>query len=99
MQGKAHQNTQIQILKDLEPDVLLSLYSGVMLAKNFADVHDAAEKLLGRPLLSHQFSEKTLWIEIRKNIIAKCLLAHYDIDPGSQEFYDKVNEVLKEHRF
>lgn len=100
MTGNGLINSQIQTVKllDFEPDVLLSLYSGTLLCKNFSDVHEAAEKLLDRPVLTHEFADPIIWRQIRKTIIAKCLIKNTDLDPVSQEFYQKVESVLAKHR-
>ena len=47
--------------------VLVSAYTGVLLTKNFADVHKFCEELLGRPIYTHEFAR----IETQKEIQEK----------------------------
>lgn len=41
--------------------VLVSAYTGYLLTKDFSDVHEFCEKVLGRPIFTHEFGiEETL---------------------------------------
>lgn len=46
--------------------VVISAYTGVMLTKDFADVHKFCEELLGRPILSHEFAYQKLHDEVSR---------------------------------
>lgn len=46
--------------------VLISAYTGYLLAPSFADVHEFCEELLGRPIMTHQFGFKEMQEEIRE---------------------------------
>lgn len=46
--------------------VLLSAYTGYLLTKDFSEVHAFCEKLLDRPIFSHEFGQERLCSEIRK---------------------------------
>lgn len=48
--------------------VLVSAYTGVLLTKSFKDVQDFCEKLLGRPIFTHEFA----FSEVREEIREKC---------------------------
>ena len=46
--------------------VLISAYTGYLLAPSFADVQEFCEELLGRPILTHEFAFKETQEEIRE---------------------------------
>lgn len=48
--------------------VLVSAYTGVLLAKNFADVQMFRERLLERPIFTHEFGDEA----VQKRIREKC---------------------------
>ncbi|MCI5652243.1 MAG: hypothetical protein MR295_08445 [Ruminococcus bromii] len=48
--------------------VIISAYTGFLFAKDFEDVHRFCEKILGRPIYTHEFADPTL----RGKIRAKC---------------------------
>lgn len=48
--------------------VLVSAYTGVLLTKNFADVHKFCEELLGRPIYTHEFASEERQKEIQDKI-------------------------------
>lgn len=48
--------------------VLISAYTGFLLTKNFSDVQEFCEKILGRPIFTHEFSDQ----QVHKEIIQKC---------------------------
>lgn len=48
--------------------ILISAYTGYLLAPNFADVHKFCEELLGRPIMTHQLGFK----ETQEEIQEKC---------------------------
>ena len=48
--------------------VLVSAYTGYMLAPSFADVQEFCEDLLGRPIFTHEFAMD----EVNKEIREKC---------------------------
>lgn len=45
--------------------VLLSAYTGFLLTKDFSDVHEFCEKILNRPIYSHELSIEETIKEIR----------------------------------
>ena len=45
--------------------VLLSAYTGFLLTEDFSDVHKFCEKILNRPIYSHEFSIEETIEEIR----------------------------------
>lgn len=46
--------------------IILSAYTGYLLVDNFDDVHEFIEKLLGRPVWTHQLADPELQKEIRE---------------------------------
>lgn len=46
--------------------ILISAYTGVLLTKSFSDVHGFCEKLLGRPIFTHEFASENLKREIQE---------------------------------
>ena len=49
-----------------EEAVLTSAYTGYLLTKDFSDVHEFCEKVLGRPILTHEFGIEETLKEIRE---------------------------------
>ena len=49
-----------------EEAVILSAYTGYLLLDDFGAVHEFIEKLLGRPVFTHQLADPALAEEIRK---------------------------------
>lgn len=48
-----------------EEGIILSAYTGYLLVDSFDPVHEFVEKLLGRPLWTHEFADKALLKEIQ----------------------------------
>ena len=46
--------------------VILSAYTGYLLVPDFGDVHEFIEKLLGRPVWTHQLADPAIQGEIRE---------------------------------
>ena len=46
--------------------VIISAYTGYLLTDNFSDVHAFCEKLLGRPIFTHEFADSKLQAEIQE---------------------------------
>lgn len=51
-----------------EESILISAYTGYMLTENFSDVHKLCEKVLGRPMFSHEFANEEVCAEIREKL-------------------------------
>lgn len=51
-----------------EEALMLSAYTGVLLVPDFEDVHRYCEELMGFPILTHEFAEERLQIEIREKL-------------------------------
>jgi hypothetical protein len=64
--------------------VLISAYTGYLLAPSFADVHKFCEELLGRPIWTHEFAIESTQAEIK----AKC-------KPMVLELIENIEEELK----
>ncbi len=47
-----------------EAAVVLSAYTGIAMAP-FGDIHEYAERMLGRGLMTHEFASEALWEELR----------------------------------
>ncbi|MBS6715004.1 MAG: hypothetical protein KH231_05975 [Dialister sp.] len=46
--------------------IVLSAYTGILLTKDFSDVHKFCESLLGRPIFSHEFADQGIWDEVHE---------------------------------
>lgn len=46
--------------------VLVSAYTGFLLTNSFSDVHEFCEKLLGRPIFTHEFADQKVQEDIRE---------------------------------
>lgn len=53
------------VLDEISPAVAYSIATGRAFAP-FGDIQEAAEKLLGIPLWTHQFADQNIWDRIRK---------------------------------
>ena len=49
----------------LHEKVILSAYTGILMC-NMSEVHKYIEKLLSRPVWTHELSSKILWEEIKE---------------------------------
>jgi hypothetical protein len=49
-----------------QESILLSAYTGYMLTKDFADVQNFCEELLGRPVFTHEFAFEGTQAQIRE---------------------------------
>ena len=48
--------------------LILSAYTGYLLVPNFADVHEYCERILGRPIFTHEFAVEETQKEIRNKL-------------------------------
>lgn len=46
--------------------VLVSAYTGFLLTKDFSDVHAFCERLLERPIFTHEFASQSVQDEIKE---------------------------------
>lgn len=51
-----------------EEAILISAYTGYFLTKDWSDVHALCEKVLGRPIFSHEFAAEEVHAEIREKL-------------------------------
>lgn len=49
-----------------EEAIIISAYTGYLLTKDFEAVHEFCEKLLKRPIYSHEFADDSLHREIQE---------------------------------
>lgn len=47
--------------------IVVSAYTGVLMC-DFSDLHEYIEKIMGRPVLTHELAEKTIWEEIKEKV-------------------------------
>ena len=45
--------------------VIISAYTGVLMC-NFGDVHEYIEKILNRPIWTHELADENVWNEIKE---------------------------------
>lgn len=48
--------------------LLLSAYTGYLLVPDFSDVHEFCERILGRPIYTHEFVDEKIVEEIREKL-------------------------------
>ena len=56
----------------LHEKVILSAYTGILMC-NMSEVHKYIEKLLSRPVWTHELSSEILWEEIKEKANPDCL--------------------------
>ncbi len=50
----------------MEQAVIISAATGVLVAPTFAPVHEYIERLLGRPVYTHEMASELLWAAIKE---------------------------------
>lgn len=74
-----------------EEAVLVSAYTGVLLTKSFKDVQDFCEKLLGRPVFTHELANEGVLKEIQEKCLPEIVkMIDREVDgPGNErpEYY------------
>lgn len=48
--------------------LLLSAYTGYLLVPDFSDVHEFCERILGRPIYTHEFIDEKIVEEIKEKL-------------------------------
>lgn len=66
--------------------VIASLSSGVLLCE-FGKMHEAAEFLMGHPIWTHHFGDKTLWKEMQRTILEQCPGMPTEVEGVTKENY------------
>ena len=56
-----------------EEAILLSAYTGFLLAPDFSEVHKFCEDTLGRPIWTHEFADRGVQNEIREKLRPKIM--------------------------
>lgn len=58
------------MIKPLEKEqaLLISAYTGFLCVNDFSDVHEYCEKVLSRPIFTHQFADMELMKELREKL-------------------------------
>ena len=56
-----------------EEAILLSAYTGFLLAPDFSEVHKFCEDTLGRPIWTHEFADRDVQNEIREKLRPKII--------------------------
>ena len=72
--------------RDFPTAVIASLSTGVLLCK-FGDMHEAAEYLMGHPIWTHHFADKTLTGEMKRAIAEQCPGMPVKIEGVTKENY------------
>ena len=74
-----------------EEAVLVSAYTGVLLTKSFKDVQDFCEKLLGRPVFTHELANEGVLKEVQEKCLPEIVkMIDHEVDgPGNgrPEYY------------
>ena len=81
--------------RDFSTAVIASLSTGVLLCK-FDEMHEAAEFLMGHPIWTHHFADKTLCAEMRKMISEQCpgMPAELEGGPAWREQLAKIETEI-----
>lgn len=58
-------------VREFPTAVIASLSTGISLCE-FSLMHEAAEFLMGHPIWTHHFADKTLWNEMRAAVAEQC---------------------------
>jgi hypothetical protein len=73
--------------------VIASITTGIMLCQ-FGDMHEAAEFVMGHPIWTHHFADKTLSDEMRKTVLAQVPAMPTKIDGVTPDNYlQKLAEI------
>ena len=67
--------------RDFPTEVIASLSTGVLLCP-FEEMHEAAEFLMGHPIWTHHFADKTLVTEMKRMIAEQCPGMPSELDGG-----------------
>jgi|SRR5208282_1036398 len=79
--------------KEYPTAVIASISSGVMLCK-LSDLHEAAEYLMGHPIWTHHFADKTLAAEMTRTVLEQCPGMPTEIEGVTEDNYlDKLAEI------
>ena len=76
-----------------EEAILLSAYTGYLLAPDFSQVHKFCEDTLGRPIWTHEFADQDVQKEIREKLRPQIMELVQNISalrPVSREQVEKV---------
>lgn len=76
-----------------EEAILLSAYTGFLLAPDFSEVHKFCENTLGRPIWTHEFARPALQNEIQEKLrpqIMELVQSISALRPVSRERVEKV---------
>ena len=77
----------------LEEAILLSAYTGFLLAPDFSEVHKFCEDTLGRPIWTHEFADRCVQKEIQEKLRPQIMELVQNIAalrPVSRELVEKV---------
>ena len=77
----------------LEEAILLSAYTGFLLAPDFSEVHKFCEDTLGRPIWTHEFADRCVQKEIQEKLRPQIIELVQNIAalrPVSREQVEKV---------
>lgn len=55
-----------------EQAAIVGVYSGISCGP-FSDIHELAEKLLNRPILTHEMAYPEIWAELREKVKSQFL--------------------------
>ncbi len=74
--------------------VVASISTGILLCSKFAEMQEAAEYLMGRPIWTHQFADKKLCDEMKQIILEQCPDMPTEIQGVTSDNYlEKLAEI------
>lgn len=86
-----------------EEAILLSAYTGFLLAPDFSEVHKFCEDTLGRPIWTHEFADRCVQKEIQAKLRPQIMELVQNISalrPVSREQVERIRgEWVTKHRY
>jgi hypothetical protein len=52
----------------MNPNAVMTAYTGILFCENFSEFHEFAEKLLDRPIWTHEFASKELSKKLKEKV-------------------------------
>jgi hypothetical protein len=74
--------------------VIASISTGILLCQ-FGDMHEAAEYLMGHPIFTHHFADRTLTEEMKRTIVEQCPGMPTEIEDVTSENYLEKLAVIE----
>ena len=80
--------------RDFPTAVIASISTGILLC-DFGKMQEAAEYLMGHPIWTHHFADKTLTLEMKRTIAEQCPGMPMEIDGVTKDNYLEKLAVIE----